>query len=179
MYARALIIGAVAGAIALFCWGAVSHMFAPWAKNWVAPFPGDSAAVTEQLRTLAPANAVYYDPHGYFLAASPLSDGSDKTALMGSMLGMEFAQNLFVCLILAGLMVAFRTRTLYRQALLAATMGLAAAIDIHMSYFTWYGFSWSFTLIAMVDIVIGWFLAGIAIGWVIKKWGPAPGTVPA
>jgi hypothetical protein len=179
MYARALIIGAIAGAIALFCWGAVSHMVAPWAKTWVAPFPGDATAVTEQLKSLAPASAVYYDPHGYFLAAAPLADGGDKTKLMGSMLGMEFAQNLFVGLILAGLLVAFRTRSLYRQALLCATMGLAAAIDIHMSQFTWYGFAWHFTLPAMIDIVVGWFLAGIAIGWVLKKWGPKEGAMPA
>ena len=100
MYARALIIGAVAGAIALFCWGAVSHMVAPWAKNWVAPFP-DPGNATEQLKSLAPANAVYYDPHGYFLAAAPRTDGKDKSEFMGSMLGMEFAHNLFVGLILA------------------------------------------------------------------------------
>lgn len=171
MYARPVFWGGVIGGIVLFLWGGISHMALPWAKQWVLPFPDPPAAV-ETLKTLVPQNGTYYDPHGYFLAAAPLPDGSDKSAKMGGTLASEFVTNLLVGMLLAGLLVAFRARTLSRLALLSATMAIAASLDVHMSYWIWYGFSWKFTLLAIVDLVIGWFLAGIAIAWVLRKWGP-------
>jgi hypothetical protein len=163
--------GALFGGITLFLWGAVSHMALPWSKDWVQAFPGGAAA-TEQLKTLTPQNGVYLDTHGYVLATSARPDGKDKTEFMTKTLGQEFAQNLIVAMILSGLIIAFRATSLRRRALLGAAMGLAAAIDIHFSYYTWYGFSWKFTILATVDILVGWFLASIAIGWAIQKFGP-------
>lgn len=171
MYARSVFWGGVVGAIVLFLWGAVSHMAMPWANQWVLPFPNAPAAV-ETLKTLTPQNGVYYEPHGYFLATSPVPSGADKSANMGPMLASEFATNLLTAMVLAGLLVAFRTRSLRRLALLGATMAIAASLDVHLSFWTWYGFSWKFTLLNIIDLVIGWFLASIAIAWVLNKWGP-------
>ncbi len=47
--------------------------------------------------------------------------------------------------------------------------GMLATIAANVSYWNWYGFPTSYTLAALVDMVVGYALAGLVMAWFIKK----------
>ena len=38
-----------------------------------------------------------------------------------------------------------------------------------ISYWNWYGFSPRFVMGSLVDIVVGWYLASLVLGWLMNK----------
>jgi hypothetical protein len=47
-------------------------------------------------------------------------------------------------------------------------MGLFGFLSILVSYWNWYGFPTDFTIGAVLDEVIGWFLAGLVLAAIVR-----------
>jgi hypothetical protein len=96
-------------------------------------------------------------------------DMADKSKHMGTNLGIEFATNCIEALLLTFLLWRSRAQGVFERAQLSGLMGLAAFIGLEISYWNWYGFSPRFVMGGLVDIVVGWYLAGLVLGWLMKK----------
>jgi len=55
------------------------------------------------------------------------------------------------------------------RVLAVASLGLFSWLDIHASYWNWYGFPANFSLAALTDGLIGWALAGAVIAWRVGR----------
>lgn len=70
----------------------------------------------------------------------------------------------------------FYVRAVHRQSItlvvakseLSRSMGLFVWITISIPYWNWYRFPADFTLAQGIDEIIGWFLGGMAIAWIVK-----------
>ena len=173
MNTKFLLSAALLGGVVLFAFSAAYHMLLPW-ETWALSEFKDSKALNEAVRANAPRNGMYMTREGVFAAVAFLPDSSDKTAQMGPAMVREFGKDILVALLLALILSWTRTSTALGRGALLGAVGLAAAVSEHISDWNWYGFSGPFTLLTMGDIIIGWFLAGLAIGWLMGKMHAAP-----
>jgi hypothetical protein len=55
------------------------------------------------------------------------------------------------------------------RAFFVAALSLFGWLDIHISYWNWYGFPTDYTLATLVDALVGYLLAGLVLAWLVKK----------
>ena len=84
-------------------------------------------------------------------------------------MALQFVTDLIVALLLAIVLLSVRSTTVLGRATVTARMGLAAGIAIHVAHWNWYGFSPAYTMVNLLDVAIGWFLAGLVLGALMKK----------
>ncbi len=167
MHAKFLLLAALLGGLTIFIWGALAHT--------ALALPGamyplkDGTAVIDAIRAQAPDNGVYYDARGLLAVVSLRPDMADKSKDLGANLGMEFVTNCAEALLLVFLLARSRAKGVFERAQLTGLMGLAAFLGLEISYWNWYGFSPRFVMGGLVDIVVGWYLAGLVLGWLMKK----------
>lgn len=169
MHAKFLLLATVVGGLTIFLWGALSHTMLE-VPGTLMPLK-DGTAVINAIRSQAPNNGVYYDSRGLLAVVSLRPDMADKSKAMGTNLGIEFVTNCLNALLLGVLLLKTRTRVPLACAGVAALAGALAFTGVSVSYWNWYGFSTGFALQDMGDVVIGWFLAGTVLGWLMKKTG--------
>ena len=89
-------------------------------------------------------------------------------AISPARLGSELASN-----IAAALIGAFVLRNLAgglcRRAGMVALLGLFGWLSLCVSLGIWYRFPGAFLMGSMIDELISWFLAGLAMAWVLKR----------
>lgn len=187
---KRLLVAGVLGGVALFVWGFLAHVVLPLGQTGlrvlpdeetvVAPlqahlrqpgiyvFPGidpaqqaDPAVVeawTEKHRA-GPRGLIVYNPDG----ADPMSP---------TQLAMELLSNVLAAFI-AAYLISKAGAPFARVVWLSMLLGLFAWAVVHVSHWNWYGFPGDYTAAALLDEVVGWTLAGIAMGWVLKT-NPEP-----
>lgn len=172
MNPKYLLLSALLGGLALFVWGAVYHAAIGIDTHTMKEFR-DGAAVSELVRGHADGNGVYYTKDGVFAAISVTPGMSDKSQDMGPALGKQ----LVIDVVIAGLLAWLLTFTSLRSPLCTAGLfglaGVAAGISAWISAWVWYGHSIAFALAAVVDLAVGFLLAGLVIGWARGKLAPA------
>ena len=190
---KRLLVAGVLGGVALFVWGFLAHVVLPLGQEGihvlpdelavVAPlqaslekpgiyvFPGmdparqaDPAAVEDwaEKHRAGPRGLVVYQPDG----ADPMSP---------TQLAMELFSNILAAFI-AAYLISKTGAPFARVVWLSMLLGLFAWAVVHVSLWNWYGFPGDYTAAALLEEVVGWTLAGIAMGWVLKK---SPETSPA
>jgi len=166
MHARYLLSAALLGGIVSFGWGAFTHNALPAAEPHAF---SDSTAVVQTVKANAPSNGVYYDSRGLFAAVTFHSDLSSR---YDGMLYPIVHQGL-ICIVVAGLLAWVLLRLPVWPAsgtgFLLATIALAAGIALLLPATNWYGFPLKFQLVQLADIVVGWFLMGLVIGWLRNR----------
>jgi hypothetical protein len=168
MKLRFLLLSALLGAIVSFAWGGVSHL--------AAVFPGiepksftDSTAVVKTVQANAPTNGIYFDGRGLFAAVAFRGDLSYKFDSMVYPLIHQFLIEVAVAFLLAWVLLRLPVWSAWGTASVFATIGLAAGIEQLLPEANWYGFPLRFQLAELADLVIGWFLLGLVIGWLRRK----------
>jgi len=48
-------------------------------------------------------------------------------------------------------------------------LGIFVSIVAHLTYWNWMGFPLDYTIAMMVDVIVGWILAGLGIAAVVKE----------
>ena len=197
MTKRIVMAGVVAGLV-LFFWSFISHLVLPLGEVGVSSLPADET-ISPLLRENITEPGFYFFPGmeerpgmseeeaeaawNAFLEKAERGpwgviiyhpEGLDPLS-MGSMVG-ELLLNITVCL-LAAFLVSVTTLGFGGRVLFVALLGAFAAINVHVSYWNWYGFPADYTAGVMVDEIMGFFLAGVAISWVVRSVDGRQSTV--
>jgi hypothetical protein len=172
MRSRFLVIGTLAGAIVLFVWQFFSHEALHLPEKGLRQFPNDSTpAAAHAIRALSPENGVYFSQYGVIAAIDVSADYSNKLPQFTSMLIKQFVLNLGVVLILALLLDRIGEVSLWRTGVTYGALSLAFQGFIHVANGIWYNFPISWTLGNVTDNVITFFLVGLTLAAVRRRFG--------
>lgn len=162
-----LLLSVAAGAV-LFVWGFISWALLPW-HNLVASKFTDEAAVSQVLKANAPVPGVYYLPfsekdHG------PNQPGAFANVLHSTEMnmGVSMGTGLITQILSAFLVLLLVSQTaglgyLGKAGFIALT-GFTIAFVSHAPYWNWFGFPAAYVGVTILDMTIGWALAGLAVG---------------
>ena len=168
MNTRFLLTGAVAGGLIIFMWGLVSHIAVPWPGEPLKDF-SDPQPMLEALKAHTSGNGVYLDLHGVFAAVNLRPDMSDQSDLFGPRLVIQLLIEIAAALLLSLLVLGCRITSPAGGAGLGVVAALAAGVELLLPSWNWFNFSTAYAVSEMADIVIGWTLAGLALGWLAGK----------
>ncbi|HEY7236602.1 MAG TPA: hypothetical protein VH539_20755 [Gemmatimonadaceae bacterium] len=172
MRSRFLVIGTLAGAIVLFAWQFLSHEALGLPERGLRAFPNDSNAVAAHaIRAVAPQNGVYFSAYGAFAAIDITTDYADKRPQFATMLIKQFVLDLGVVLILALLLDRIGDPGIFRTGLNYGALALAYMGFVHVANAIWWGFPTSWTLGNLTDQVITFFLVGLTLAAVRRRFG--------
>jgi hypothetical protein len=186
---QTLLLGALAGGIAAFAWGAVSWMLLSWHHSTFLPFL-DEDAVARVIAENAPESGVYGLP------APPTSKGMSRDereaaeaavwekmqrgpvvmAIIQRQTFSALAKPMLTALciyVLASLIFTWlllQTTGLgyWKRVLFVAFAALAGAVICRLLDWNWHGYSTRYTAVAVADAFLGWFLTGLVIAAVAR-----------
>ncbi|HET6204072.1 MAG TPA: hypothetical protein VFI25_14875 [Planctomycetota bacterium] len=194
---KKILIAGLLGGLVNFVWGAVWHMALPVGKAGLSRIPDEGpvlGAVQAHVREPGlysfpwmevPAGAsaerkeaiekewaekYRHGPSGLLILRR-----SGEEPMRPAQLLTEFGSNVLCAIVAAALLcrAAKGGTGFLGRAGFCALLGFFASVSIDASYWNWYGFPTSFTLASLVDQTVGWGLAGLAIGAVVRN-PPAP-----
>jgi hypothetical protein len=180
-----VLVGALVAGIVVFFWGSVSHMALPIGTMGIRQISGEDKVVTAIKDTIS-------EPGFYFIPGRDMSKPQSKseeaayTAKMrqgpsgvmvihpegsegistGKLL-TELGSSVVAALLAALVLTQVRSGYVGRV-LVVTSMGLFGFLSILVSYWNWYGFPTDFTIGAVLDEVIGWFLAGLVLAAIVR-----------
>ena len=167
------ILGVVLGGAVLFLWGFFSWGVLPW-HNMVANEFSSEQAVAKVLKENAPAAGVYYLPFAEewqnagetaaFVNVLPEGLNASMGELMVTAVLGQMIAALLVLLLLRN-----TTGLNYLQRVAFVTLvGLTIGFVGHFPYWNWFGFSDAYVLVAIIDSMIAWTLAGFVMSAFVK-----------
>jgi hypothetical protein len=181
---QSLIKGGLLGGITLFVWGAVSWVVLPWQNLTLNKFTNEDAVVAA-ITANAPKPGVYFLPNArlepgmteaekkavYEATQKRMAEGPVVFAsirLKGAPSMAPFALTGIVISIIGatlGTLLLLQTRQsrYLRRAGFLSLFGLTAGVVCFLPYWNWFDFSTAYTAASIVDLAIGWFLAGLVI----------------
>lgn len=173
---KKLLWGALAGGAILFLWGALSWMALPWHNMTMQKFPNETA-VAEFLIHQTPQDGVYRLPWNFHKAlggplvlASVAHQGGRPMvqASVFSFLIQALAAGFVTFLVLEGGIQKYWDRVGC-----VTVFAIAAGIVGYLPQWNWWGYSAGHVLVEMLDLVAGWFLAGLAIAKITAPAAPS------
>ncbi len=168
MSAKYLLGGTIAAGLTIFLWGGIAHMALPLPEP-VQRLKSDQP-VMDAVKAQTNGNGVYYDPRGIFLTLRLRPDGSDMTQNMGEYLVKECITNLIQAFLLAVVLLQVKPRNVLAYGRYGLLLGMMSWFGVDASLWNWYGFSTELTLHSLLDMPLGCGLAGLVLGWLIRKW---------
>jgi hypothetical protein len=158
----------IAAGLVLFVWGFVSWTVLPW-HNRVANKFTNEAAVSQALKENSPQKGVYYLPYsekdhgpnqvGAFVNVLP--QGTEMN------MGKQMAIGVFTQIIGAFLVLILLSQTsgltYWGKVGFFSLTGLIIGFVSHAPYWNWFGFPSPYIVVTILDTLIGWALAGLAI----------------
>ena len=164
---RNLLLSLLAGVV-MFVWGFLSWAVLPWHMAVANKFT-DEAAVSATLKANAPQTGIYFLPfaeedHGpnqVGAFASVLPHGTEMN--MGKMMAIGLANNIISAFLVIVLLSFCPCRNYLHRVGLFALTGLCIGFISHAPYWNWFGFASSYVAVIIIDTVITWTLAGLAV----------------
>jgi hypothetical protein len=186
MTKKKLIRGAVIGGVIVFLWCLFSWMVLPWHSKVFNSFT-DEESVANAIKNNAPVSGVYLLPNTYKYDASTSTSEMEKGMMMmqngptmfasvqvngmGHKTARPFIVSLIIQIIGAGIVtwMVLQTRAIYKKRVWLVTLyGIAIGILGILPAWNWWGLSASYILSIFFDLIVGWFLAGLAIAKICK-----------
>ncbi len=158
----------LAAGLVLFVWGFVSWAVLPWHMMVANKFT-DEGAVSRVLKDNSPRTGVYYLPfsekdHGpnqVGAFANVLPQGTDMN--MGKQMSIGLVTQIVSAFLVLSLVSMTTGLTYWRKVGFFSLVGLTIGFVSHAPYWNWFGFPTSYVIVTILDILIGWILAGLAI----------------
>lgn len=181
MTKRILLAGVLAG-IALFAWGAISHMVLGLSEVGIKAMPNEEPVLSAMSSNLKEPG-FYFFPGG--METPEQQQAAEEKYRKGPIgiliyqptgrqpwdpmqFGTEFLKGVVAAIIAAWLLSQTSISSFLTRALFVALVGFVGSLDVHGSYWNWYGFPTNYTLAALADEFIGWFVAGLLLAGFIK-----------
>lgn len=168
------ILSSLAGGLILFAWGMISHAFLPWYDTVYHEFTNETA-MTAVLQDNAPVKGIYYLPHdeanagagrlGAFVNVLP--QGPERTVtskMLSGILIQIVAAFLVICLVRNLLGSSY-----WRRVSLFSLIGVIIGFASHSYYWNWFEFPSIYAGISILDSLVGWSLAGLAIAGLMTE----------
>ncbi len=177
---------AIIGGFIVWVWSAFSWMVLPWHEAVIKRFR-DEREVTQVLKENAPTSGVYRIP-GLSLSSpgtgaplrewahvykrSPLFFGAVQIGEETTPPSPFFVS--LICDILAALIICWILGkapeiTFWNQVYLSMLVGLFTGIMVCKSQWVFGGYSLSYTIVAVMELIVSWFIGGITIARVLAK----------
>ncbi|MDA1014541.1 MAG: hypothetical protein O3A00_08835 [Planctomycetota bacterium] len=183
-----IVIGGFAGAVVYFIWGNLVWMVLPLHTPTLSGLPNETA-ISEALKSQSLETSVYMVPWSDNEAdwADPDSDWAKRheagpvytiiykkegaVPMPPSVMLTGFALDLIMALLAAVLLsctLGCCGKCYVRRVGFVAGLGVFVAFAAHASYWNWMHFPLDYTLAFMVDVSVGWTLAGLVLAAIVK-----------
>lgn len=182
-----IVITGLIGGIVFFFWGFVAHMLLPIGEMGIKQAANEDV-VLSALREGLPGEGVYLLPgmtpeqmndpvakQAYsekakvnpfaFVVYQPV--GKDWTDMSGALV-KQFAMDTLSALMVA-FVLALGAFSFSKRVLISAVLGLFSWLTISVPYWNWYRFPLDFTLGSLLEQVVGWTIAGIAMAVCLRR----------
>lgn len=171
---RCYIKGGIVGGIILFIWGIVSWVALPWHMSTIHAFQ-DEKVVSETLVTNAPQSGIFFLP-------SQMTQNADapvpvifisifKEGNMSMMVSylISFLTQVIAAMLVAWMLTKASRLNYWGKVWFAVMFAVSAGLVTHGMSWNWLSFDTNYTLVLMADLVIGWFLAGLAMAKICRS----------
>ena len=187
------ILAGILGAIVMFIWTAVAHMFTPLGEAGVSQIGADNEAplIDAMKANLGDRRGLFIFPGVNLGPNATRQEKNDAMKQMaeketkgpsgilmyhptreftfGKWLGVEFVTELIEAILVVCLLAQTRLTTFVGRVSFVTTAGILAAIATNVSYWNWYGFPKRYTVCYMFIEVVGFFFVGIVAALVMGK----------
>jgi hypothetical protein len=189
---KSMMTSAVVGGIIVFVWGMLSWMILPWHKHSMMKFEHEES-VAQVISANAKASGLYVLPnsfhhkegmtreenehqkmkamqmmeHGPFMLASIRVEGMNYKSPAPYIVSLII--QIVSAFLITWLLLKTKGLSYMKQVGFITIVGLVAAILGYLPGWNWWGFPLCYTIVGMLDIIIGWFLAGLAIAKLAKR----------
>jgi hypothetical protein len=163
------IIGGVVGGLILFVWAALSWTVLPWHMLTLHSFK-DPAAVAQIVQVNAPQSGIYLVPaptqeatptQGPLVFASVHLPGMSSS--MVPSLVIELAIQIIAAFLVTWMLTKTKDLNYFSRIGFVLVFALTANVVTELPYWNWFYFDATYTLVMFVDLLIGWFLAGLVL----------------
>ena len=152
----------------LFAWGMLMHVGLHGGLEAITIMDAsqeDQVIEMVQDPEVTLSDGVYMGSRGIFLVVNTLADGTN--VFSGLSFPMVLTVQLIICAMVAGFLAIIvgqlPKQSIRQRATLLGFLGLAAGIFVCLPQWTFYGFGWKLTVVNILDIAGGWFLAGLVL----------------
>ena len=176
---KKIIKSALAGGVILFVWGFISWMLLPWHQMNIMKFKQEKE-VQEVIRDNAVGSGVYVLPHCCNKDKQEL-EMARKGPTMFCAVRMEGyhmgASSIIISLItqiigaaiVAWMLLQTKIRDYQKQVFFITVIGFVVGLLGLVPGWNWCGFSLGYTIVLWLDLIIGWFLAGLAVAKLCRQ----------
>lgn len=187
-----LLLAALVGAVAIFAWEFVAHMFTPLGEAGLSYLPSEEAVSTALGSGIGDRAGLYAFPSG---GLTKESSGAEKqkgmerameemktkpsglllykpagaTFNFGKNLAVQFATDFMKALLTVWLLAQTRLVTFGGRVGFFVGAGLIAALATNVPYWNWYGFPGDYTLAQVFMEVAGFLCAGLAVALIFRR----------
>ena len=191
-----LLLAALLGALAMFTWEFVAHMFTPLGEAGMDYLPKPEAVSSSLDSAIGTKPGMYMFPTGGLTAESSREEKHkamervmeemktkpsgllvykpDGTIFnFGKNLAVQFLTDFVKAFIAVWLLAQTRLATFGSRVGFVVVAGVLGAIVTNIPYWNWYSFNGTFTMSQILMEIVGFFIAGLAIAAVFK---PLPTT---
>src|ERR1041385_6635 len=191
MHTGKRVLAAILGGLAMFIWGAVSHMALPLYNGSLQKFT-DQDAVLQVISANAQKSGTYFLPNIPDLAATASNEEKEaaekammeksehgpsmfafvRVGELGSwtpLLIVEYVSNALAVLVLAWLLLKTGVTKFGDRVTAAVCVGVLVILSETVSQANWYSAGMGFTIAETVDQVVGWFAAGLVMAKILPK----------
>lgn len=190
-----VIIGGVAGGVAMFMWGALSHMVLQWEEATIKDFPNEEAVIPI-LQTNVNSSGFYFFPGMGVLPSATKEQKAEAMkkwtekyqagprgimiyrtdggqAMAPKQLGLQLAAEIVAALVAAIVLAnATSLRSFGGRLILVTLLGLLPFCMVNFPYWNWYGFPDNYTLVQLGDKIATFFIGGIFLAAIVKPRPP-------
>ncbi|MBA2433005.1 MAG: hypothetical protein H0V56_12970 [Chthoniobacterales bacterium] len=186
-----LLLAALLGAVAMFTWEFVAHMFTPLGEAGISYLPNESTVSAALASAVGDRHGLYMFPTG---GLTKESSGEEKqqgmerimeemktnpsglvlykpagtTFNFAKNLGVQFVTDFVKTFLAVWLLARTRLATFPGRVGFVVVVGVLAAVATNIPHWNWYGFPTGFTLANVIMEILGFFFAGLAIALVFK-----------
>ena len=186
-----LLLAALLGAIAIFVWLFIAHMFTPLGEAGLEYLPKEDAVSAVLTSSIGAAPGMYLFPSGGLTKESTRAEKqagmqramddmkikpsgmliyqpAGTTFNFGKSLIVEFLTDFAIAFIAVLLLARTRIATFGGRVGFVVLLGVLAAIAANVPHWNWYGFTGTYAVANMITEIVGLCFAGLAIAAVYK-----------